>query len=1025
MRRYVRQWAVRAGLLALCLSSRLPTLSAGTEPVIGLHDNTPRVHAFTNARIVIKPGTVLEGATLLIRDDSIDRVGTNINIPSEATVHDLDAKTIYPGLIDLYTDIGMSSEPQDSNSKGAGHWNQQVHAHRQASLLIGPGGDAARDLRACGFGAVMTFPNGGIFKGSGALILLIDEKPRQVVLVSDVAQAISLRNRGKGGYPRSLMGTIALIRQTLLDTQWYEEAWTRYRRAPLHQTPPETNLALAELKSYIAGLKPVVVEVNDELDILQAARLTREFGLNTWVVGCGTEYRRLSAVKETSLHLILPIDFPKAPDVSTVEKERGVSLRDLRHWDFAPENPARLERQEVEFVLTSANLKSNKTFLEKLRTAVKRGLSPDAALTALTTRPAEWLGMSDTLGTLDKGKLANFFITDGDLFATDTCILDTWVAGRRYRVTEEPDINLEGKWALGLKDSQDPNTYTIKVSGKASKPSVTISLDKKKAKAKNITYEDRLLQMTISGDVFGHVGWIRMTGMVQASAIKGHGEWEDGTNFAWHAERQPSDPNEKETEDTEEPKMAKFEVVHPEGAFGRSALPEQPRIVFVKNATLWTCGPKGLLSSGDILISRGTIKQVGKNLVEPKNALVLDAAGKHVTPGLIDDHSHIATKGGINESSQAVTAEVRIEDVINSDDISIYRQLAGGVTSACIIHGSANPIGGTYAVIKLKWGHLPEELRIHDAKPGIKFALGENVKGNRNQYPNTRMGVVEIIRDAFTAAKDYRSQWQQYLQESKKNKNLVPPRTNLRLKHLLEVLDGTRIIHCHSYRQDEIHAMLCLAEEIGIKFDVFIHVLEGYKVAEELRRHGAMATTFSDWWAYKVEAYDAIPYNGAILHNQGVVVSFNSDDSELARRLNTEAAKAVKYGGVPPEEALKFVTLNSAKHLFLEHRIGSLEPGKDADFVIWSDSPLSTYAVCEQTWIDGRKYFDIEEDKELRQKVALQRTRLIQKVLDKQQKDKKEKEETDPNEPDALNITPVGMLDPVDTAWHESERKIR
>jgi len=351
--------------------------------------------------------------------------------------------------------------------------------------------------------------------------------------------------------------------------------------------------------------------------------------------------------------------------------------------------------------------------------------------------------------------------------------------------------------------------------------------------------------------------------------------------------------------------------------------------------------------------------------------------------------------------------------------------LAGGVTSACIIHGSANPIGGTYAVIKLKWGHLPEELRIHDAKPGIKFALGENVKGNRNQYPNTRMGVVEIIRDAFTAAKDYRSQWQQYLQESKKNKNLVPPRTNLRLKHLLEVLDGTRIIHCHSYRQDEIHAMLCLAEEIGIKFDVFIHVLEGYKVAEELRRHGAMATTFSDWWAYKVEAYDAIPYNGAILHNQGVVVSFNSDDSELARRLNTEAAKAVKYGGVPPEEALKFVTLNSAKHLFLEHRIGSLEPGKDADFVIWSDSPLSTYAVCEQTWIDGRKYFDIEEDKELRQKVALQRTRLIQKVLDKQQKDKKEKEETDPNEPDALNITPVGMLDPVDTAWHESERKIR
>jgi len=265
------------------------------------------------------------------------------------------------------------------------------------------------------------------------------------------------------------------------------------------------------------------------------------------------------------------------------------------------------------------------------------------------------------------------------------------------------------------------------------------------------------------------------------------------------------------------------------------------------------------------------------------------------------------------------------------------------------------------------------------------------------------------------AAKDYRRQWQIYRQQSKKNRSLIPPRTNLRHEQLLNVLDGKMIIHCHSYRQDEIHAMICLAEEIGIKFDVFIHVLEAYKVAEEIRQHGAMATIFTDWWAYKVEAYDAIPYNGAILYEQGVVVSFNSDSAELARRMNTEAAKAVKYGNIPPEEALKFVTLNAAKQLHLDHRIGSLEVGKDADFVIWNDLPLSTYSVCEQTWIDGCKYFDIEEDRHLREQVAAQRTKLVQKILNKDKKAKKDKDDTsrehtdpnqvvDPNQTDKRNI---------------------
>lgn len=299
---------------------------------------------------------------------------------------------------------------------------------------------------------------------------------------------------------------------------------------------------------------------------------------------------------------------------------------------------------------------------------------------------------------------------------------------------------------------------------------------------------------------------------------------------------------------------------------------------------------------------------------------------------------------------------------------------------------------------------MPDELLIQGARPGLKLALGENVKRSSERYPDTRMGTVEIIRDAFLAAKDYRRQWQIYRQQSEKNRNLIPPRTNLRLERLLDILDGKMIIHCHAYRQDEIHAMMYLTEEIGFKFDVFIHVLEGYKAAEEMKRHGAMATTFSDWWAYKMEAYDAIPYNGAVLHDRGVVVSFNSDSLELARRMNTEAAKAIRYGDVPSEEALKFVTLNAARQLCLDQRIGSLEPGKDADFVVWSQSPLSTYSVCEQTWIEGREYFDLGQDRQLRERAAVQRAQIVQKILNESKKAKKEQEDASQKPADPSEI---------------------
>lgn len=411
--------------------------------------------------------------------------------------------------------------------------------------------------------------------------------------------------------------------------------------------------------------------------------------------------------------------------------------------------------------------------------------------------------------------------------------------------------------------------------------------------------------------------------------------------------------------------------------------------VLVKNATVWTQGPQATLAKADLLVENGKVSKVGPNLAAPAGALVIDAAGKHVTPGVIDAHSHSAGRGGINEGSNNITAEVRIADVIDPQDENIYRQLAGGTTAINLLHGSANSIGGQNAVLKLKWNSTRDAMLMAGAPPGIKFALGENPKrsaspniaGVERRYPNTRMGVNESIRERFTAAREYAKEWDDYnrLSDEKKSRR-VPPRRDLQLETLAEILSGKRLVHSHSYRQDEILALIRVAEEFGFRIATFQHVLEGYKVADEIAAHGAGGSTFSDWWAYKLEAWDAIPYNGAIMNKRGVAVSFNSDSGELARRLNLEAAKAVKYGGLDEIEALKFVTLNPAKQLRIDNRVGSLEPGKDGDFVIWSGHPMSVYTVAEQTWIEGVKQFDRQEDLAARVKEDKERADLIERI---------------------------------------------
>jgi imidazolonepropionase-like amidohydrolase len=402
-----------------------------------------------------------------------------------------------------------------------------------------------------------------------------------------------------------------------------------------------------------------------------------------------------------------------------------------------------------------------------------------------------------------------------------------------------------------------------------------------------------------------------------------------------------------------------------------AAAPALADTLAIRGGTVITLGPQGTLAGATVLIRDGRIAAVGPDVDVPADARVIDATGRYVIPGIIDAHSHTAIEDNVNECTDAVTAEVRIADVLDPTDVSIYRQLAGGVTSANVLHGSCNPIGGQNAVIKMRWGKRPEDLLFEGAPRGLKLALGENPKRSNfrvpgtTRYPATRMGVEVVLRDAFRRAQDYRREWEDYDRKVKaagKGERPVPPRRDLELEELRDVLDGKVYVHAHCYRADEIVMLIRLADEFGFKVRTFQHVLEGYKVASEIARHGAGASTFADAWGYKVEAFDAIPHNAAIMAAHGVSVSINSDDDERARRLYWEAAKAVRYGGVSETEALKMVTLNPAWQLGVDKRVGSIEAGKDADLAIFSAHPFDPATRVDMTLVDGIVYFDRAKD---------------------------------------------------------------
>ncbi len=943
-------------------------ISAQTERIEGLRDNTPNVFAFINAEIILSPGNQLRNGIMVIRDGIIEDIGRRVDVPKDAWVYDMEGKVIYPAFIDLYSHYGM---PDSIVLDDHIHWNPQIRSHFNAAKHFLPDPEMAAKLRSQGFAVVQAIPGQGLMKGSAAIVALGQGTANRQIIIPEASQAISLNLTDRRGrdYPTSQMGVIALLRQSFYDAQWYDAAHLAYKTTP-GMPRPEQNQALESLAKAMDSEQPFIIYTRDENDFFRANQITREFGLNTWILGSGKEYRRIDAVRGTNLPVILPLNFPKSPEVGTPEEALSVSLEELRHWYFAPENPLALSKARISFALSTYG--SDTDFLKNLRKAVNRGLDEQEALAALTTVPAQMLQIDNKYGRLEKGKAANFFVADGDIFDSRTKIKATWVDGVRYEVKKK-EADPTGKWIIAEHPSLDGTLLQIR--RQQNRLSGTITKAEEEVNLKQLKQDNDRLTFQFSGDSLGLNGLIRISAHLGLKEMLGSGMDASGDHFTWIARQ--LDPSENENQEKQDGHQAmELPTRFPSMEYGLTALPEQPRHIHIKNATIWTQGEAGILEGYDMLVTRGIITRIGQDLDTPQGAHVIDATGMHATPGLIDPHIHTSIVGGVNETGSAITSETRITDVMHGDNVWIYRLLAGGITSATLFHGSANPIGGQNAIIKMRWGDLPDHLLIDDAAPGLKLALGENVKGMDTRYPNTRQGTEQIIKDAFQAALEYGKALEKHAEQGKG----MPVRRDLQLESILEVIRGERRAHVHAYRQDEMLMMLRVAEDFGFTIGSFEHTLEGYKIADELRDHGAAAVVWTDWSSFKVEAQDGILHNARLLHEVGVLTSLHSDNTQLSTRMNWEAAKTVKTG-VDEITAMNFITLHPAIIMGIDHRVGSLETGKDADFVLWNGHPLSSFSIPQETWVDGRKYFDRGEDIQRRKEVKAERARIIDYLL--------------------------------------------
>jgi imidazolonepropionase-like amidohydrolase len=851
MRRFLVTLFLYASLTGGSLAAQSPTRS---------------VYAIKDARIYPVSGGVIASGTVLIRNGLISAVGADLAIPAEATVIEGAGLTVYPGLIDSFTDTGLpaAAAPAQPQQPAAQPRNTQealfqtplgLNADRALAEQVRPTGRNVEAYRNLGITSALTVSRDGLLTGQS---VLINTGETNIVVKTPVALHINPAPV-TGGYPATLMGAFAVLRQTFSDADWYRQSWERFHRNPRGIERPPYDRILESVVPVLQGKLPSIIHADWKAQIKRAINLADELKLQPIIAG-GLEAGAIAPLlKSKNIRVLVSINYARQKPRSG---GAGAAEFDEQEMKAFLANAAALQKAGVGFALQSGFADRPQLFIENIRRTIENGLTLEQALRATTLSAAEILGMGDALGSLEAGKIANIAVADGEPFARNTRIRMVFVDGQLFEMPATPAP------AQATQSTQATAPLPIK------------------------------------------------------------------------------------------PVVKPGSYITPTGSE-----------VLIRNATILTVS-KGSIQNGSVLVRDGKIAAVGTNVAASPSARVIDASGRFVMPGIIDAHSHLAIEGGINEGTSPVTPHVRIADILRDDDIGIYRAVAGGTTIVNVLHGSANVIGGTNAVIKLKWGRPVEDM-LFGAPLGIKFALGENPKrantqqpANNRRWPATRLGVEETLRESFIETRRYMKQWDDYEAARRRGEDVVAPRRDLKLETLADVLRGKILVHVHSYVAPEIVMMLEIADEFGFKVKTLQHVLEGYKVAKEIKAHGAAASTFVDFWAYKVESWDAIPYNAAIMHKKGVNVSINSDSDERVRRLYEEAGRALHYnnGELSDDDALKMITLNPAIQLGIDKRVGSIEAGKDADLVIFTGHPLSSYARVDMTLIDGQIYFDRELD---------------------------------------------------------------
>ena len=936
--------SVRAALLSLTLG-----LAAGSASLAGPPPEPPPFYAIENARVEVGDGTVIERATVVIENGTITAVAEDAAVPAHAWVVDGEGLTVFPGLIDALGTLPAPRRPGGAGAGGPGQGGPRRRPDPDQQLPRGPedrpqttpwkraaddlalDAEAVETWRKAGFTSVAARAGQGLFPGRLSLVRFGEPgaDPEHQVVAPELAQMASFDTGGGfGSYPGALMGKIAYVRQVLLDAGHYAAAVAAFEADPGGWRRPDYDRTLAPLAATVAGNERILLPGSSAAEMGRALRLREEFGLNSIVYGGQEAYRLARELAIAGVPVLVDVDWPEPLPERDRDPDADRPLREILHERLAPSAPVELAEAGAQFAFSSGGANNPDEFLAGVRRAVEGGLEPARALTALTRDAAVVYGLEDRLGTVAEGMAADLVLADGYPWQESTRVEAVFVDGRRYAVDDggsegEAELEAEGEAEAEAESEAEPEP--------AGRPAHPVAHPVSEAEPAR----GRARPVTAPAPM----------------------------RLAEVAER--------------------YEEVAGESGVPMTGPYREDDVLAIVGGTVLTMAGE-TIENGTVVVRDGRIAAVGRRVRPPRDAHVIEAGGRYVTPGIIDAHSHIATAGGVNEGSLAVTAMVRIEDVVDPTDMGIYRALAGGVTTINVLHGSANPIGGQNQVLKLRWGQDADGLRFEGAPPGIKFALGENPKRSRSfgpgprRYPATRMGVLDVIRQAFTDAAEYRTATERHREAEAAGERSRPPARDLKLEALVEILEGDRLVHAHSYRADEILQLLRLAEELGFRIATLQHVLEGYRVADEIAAHGAGASTFSDWWAYKVEAFEAIPHNAALMTDRGVLVSINSDDAEEMRHLNHEAAKAVKWGGLSDEQALALVTINPAKQLQIDDRVGSIEVGKDADLVVYDGHPLSSYAVVQTTLVDGKIYFDRELDRVRREHLAALEQSLLE-----------------------------------------------